>query len=149
MIQNAAHQKICKAMIRKSDVDRTVVETLCQSNPVLIIEGAAQIVKKEIAVVCKRGSGCPLQKKGYEDVFNFSWTKLHDYLQENCPAFLSVITATVCDVSSPVLSKSYQHILLTAAVGLHGRSQEMSLVQYLVGFMLKHGGCTERVTIIF
>ena len=65
------------------------------------------------------------------------------------PAFLSVITATVCDVSPPVLSKSYQHILLTATVGLHGRSQEMSLVQYLVGFMLKHGGCTERVTIIF
>nr|XP_022307392.1 uncharacterized protein LOC111113418 isoform X2 [Crassostrea virginica] len=131
-------------MLRKSNVEQTVVETLCQYNPMLIIEGAAQIVKKEIAVVCKRGSGCPLQKKGYEDVFNFSWTKLHDYLQENCPAFLSVITATVCDVSPPVLSKSYQHILLTAAVGLHGRSQEMSLVQYLVGFMLKHGGCTER-----
>ena len=80
---------------------------------------------------------------------NFSWTNLHDYLQENCPAFLSVITATVYDVSPFVLSKSYQHLLLTAAVGLHGRIQKMSLVQYLVGIMLKHDGCTERVTITF
>ncbi|XP_078310147.1 uncharacterized protein LOC111108372 isoform X3 [Crassostrea virginica] len=97
-----------------------------------------------ILLILKEAIPIRTDKKGYEDVFNFSWTKLHDYLQENCPAFLSVITATVCDVSPPVLGKSYQHILLTAAVGLHGRSQEMSLVQYLVGFMLKHGGCTER-----
>ena len=33
-------------MLRKLNVEQTVVETLCQYNPILIIEGAAQIVKK-------------------------------------------------------------------------------------------------------
>lgn len=132
-------------MIRGTNVDSAIVEALCQSNPACIITGAAKIVKLESVKVCKRGSGCPLQKKDYSDFFNFSWDHLHEYFRHHCPALLSIISATVCDLTPQVSSKPYQHIILTACIGLHGRSQEMSLVQFVVGFMLKHGGCTERV----
>ncbi|XP_061174425.1 uncharacterized protein LOC133183487 [Saccostrea echinata] len=117
---------------------------MCLSNPMCIITGAAKIVKSESVNICKRGSGCPLQKKDYGDFFNFSWDHIQEYLQKHCPALLSIITATVCDLTPSVSSKPYQHIILTACIGLHGRSQDMSLVQYVVGFILKHGGCTER-----
>lgn len=79
----------------------------------------------------------------YSDFSNFSWDHLHEYLWLHCPA-LSIITATVCDLTPHVSSKPYQHIVLAVCIGLHGRSQEMFLVQFVVGFMLKHGGCTER-----
>lgn len=72
LIQNDTHQKICKAMIRGTNVDSAVVEALCQSNPVCIITGAAKIVKSDSVKVCERGSGCPLQLKDYSDFFNFS-----------------------------------------------------------------------------
>ena len=145
LIQNVSHQKICKALIRGTNIDSNIVDTLCSSNPMCIITGAAKIVKSESVNICKRGSGCPLQKKDYGDFFNFSWDHIHEYLQEHCPALLSIITATVCDLTPSVSSKPFQHIILTACIGLHGRSQEMSLVQYIVGFILKHGGCTEGI----
>lgn len=144
LIQNDTHQKFCKALIRGTNVDSAIVEALCQSNPACIITGAAKIVKLESVKVCKRGSGCPLQKKDYSDFFNFSWDHLHEYFRHHCPALLSIISATVCDLTLQVSGKPYQHIILTACIGLHGRSQEMSLVQFVVGFMLKHGGCTEH-----
>nr|XP_022311471.1 uncharacterized protein LOC111116766 [Crassostrea virginica] len=36
------------------------------------------------------------------------------------------------------------HIMITAAIGLHSRSQELSVVQYLIGMVLTHGGCTQK-----
>lgn len=56
LIQNDTHQKICKALIRGTNVDSAIVEALCQSNPACIITGAAEIVKLESVKVCKRGS---------------------------------------------------------------------------------------------
>ncbi|CAC5407725.1 unnamed protein product [Mytilus coruscus] len=45
---------------------------------------------------------------------------------------------------SAVSSKLFHHVLMTSAIGLHGRNQEMSMVQFMTGFLLTHGGCTQR-----
>lgn len=144
LIKNEAHQKICKSLIRGSNVDTVIVDSLCNSNPMAVINGAVNIVKEESRKISKRGSGSYMQRKEYADFFNFQWENLYSELEQQCPALLAIVNSIVCDIPPSVSSKQYNNVLLTAAIGLHGRNQEMSLIQFMSGFMLTHGGCTQR-----
>lgn len=128
-------------------MEKVVVDTIAESCPMVVINAAAKIVKDECDKLCKRGSGTILQKKEHTDLFSFSWKKMYDELSQRCPGLLTTISYIVADVPPPIGSKAFHHILLSAAIGLHGRNQEMSLVQYMMGFILTHGGCTLRVYI--
>ena len=108
-----------------------------------------KIVREESKNISKRGSETALQKKSYEHFFSFQWEQLHQNLQEMCPGLLSIITSTVSDVPPTVGSKPFFHILQTAGIALHGRSQGMSLLQFMNGILLTHGGCTQRVYLYF
>jgi hypothetical protein len=44
-----------------------------------------------------------------------------------------------------VNNKPFQLVMHTISQILHARSQEMSLVQYLSGLVLMHGGCSLKV----
>ncbi|XP_069113384.1 LOW QUALITY PROTEIN: uncharacterized protein [Argopecten irradians] len=144
MVTDEAHQKICKALVRGSNVDENVVQSICETNPMAVMKVACKLIREECTQLSKRGSGSALQKKDFEDFFTFHWEMLHEELQRRCPALLSAVTAIVCDTSPNISTKPFHHILLTTAIGLHGRSQEMSLIQFMCGFILTHGGCTQR-----
>lgn len=71
---------------------------------------------------------------------------MYDDLSRTCPSLLELLSSVVCDIPPAPPSKPFVHIVLTAAVALHGRNQEMSLMHYFTGFILTHGGCTQRVS---
>ena len=86
-----------------------------------------------------------LQDKSSTDALEFTWDSLYAELQIRAPNVLK--TAMVTDIPIQVNEKPFQHIMYSVSQILHGRSQEMSLVQYLSGFVLLHGGCTLKVNI--
>lgn len=45
--------------------------------------------------------------------------------------------------------KKYLHIMQSVALALHGRSEQMSCLQYQIGFILLHGACKQRVSFNF
>lgn len=71
----------------------------------------------------------------------------HKELQLRAPNILQVIASAVCDVPVKVEDKKFAHILHSVASVLHGRSAEMSSLHYQIGFILAHGGCTQRVSV--
>lgn len=141
------HKRICKTILQGVNVEKGVLNIIAESSPLMVMNAAAKIVKEESGKLCKRGSGTILQKKEYSDIFSFNWKNLYDELSQSCPGLLTIISSVVADSPPQTGSKAFHHILLSAAIGLHGRSQEMSLVQYMMGFILTHGGCTLRVYI--
>ena len=145
IVKEGTHQQICKAIMRGGNTDCVVADILCKSKPNEIIRCSQKIVQEESRNISKRGSGTVLQKKNYENVFNFQWEEFHQNLQEKCPGLLSILTSAVSDIPPTVASKPFFHVLQSAGIVLHGRSQEMSLLQFMNGFLLTHGGCTQRV----
>lgn len=143
-IKEDAHQQICKAIARGGNADSTIVDILRKHNPMVLVQGSQKIVQEECKAVSKRGSGTLLQQKTHADFFNFRWENIYQQLQMMCPALLSIITATVSDIPPVVGSKPFLHALQTVGIALHGRSQEMAVMQYINGFLLYHGGCTQR-----
>ena len=85
-------------------------------------------------------------EEGVHRLFDFSWEMLHQELKDKCPVLLSVISASIGNIPTGVQSKPLRHVMLSTAMALHGRSQEMSVVQYITSFILLHGGCTQRVS---
>lgn len=54
---NEAHQKICKAIFKSDNVEKTVLDVLTISNPEEVVAAAANIVNAESKELCKRNSG--------------------------------------------------------------------------------------------
>ena len=88
-----------------------------------------------------------LQDKSSTNALEFTWDSLYAELQIRAPNVLKTVSAMVTDIPIQVNEKPFQHIMYSVSQILHGRSQEMSLVQYLSGFVLLHGGCTLKVNI--
>lgn len=106
------------------------------------------MIKKEALALCKRGSGSILQSKDFKDFFEFKWQQMKEELQRRCPTILSLLSAVVSDQELSSDSKSVIHVMVSAAIALHGRNQEMSLFQYMIAFVLTHGGCIQRVWLL-
>ena len=147
VIMNEAYKTICKAFVRGTNINRIILETISRESPVEIVNRTAQIVKEESHAICKRGSQTLLRKKDYEDFFTFTWEQLNNELKCSCPMLAAVMESVVWDIPQSVSSKAFRHIMLATALGLHGRSQEMSAIQYMIGFVLTQGGCTQRVSL--
>lgn len=141
---NEAHQKICKAIFKSDNVEKTVLDVLTISNPEEVVAAAANIVNAESKELCKRNSGSLLQKKDHASLMSFTWDKFHKELEIRAPNLLKVVSAVVSDIPVAPTEKKFMHILHTIATGFHGRSQEMSGLHYCTAFLLVHGGCTQR-----
>ena len=148
LVTSKPHQVICKAIVDNKDgMDNTIVSTLCNSNPKAVIEGVKKLIEAESSSVCRRGSGTALQQKQYEDYLNFSWETVQSDLQNRCPNIMSIINAMVHSPPPVIREKAFFHVMFSSAIGLHGRSQEMSSLHYMVAFILARGGCTQRVSV--
>ncbi|KAK6168270.1 hypothetical protein SNE40_022131 [Patella caerulea] len=111
-------------------------------NPKEVVMGAVKIIKKESALICKGESQSMLHKKDFKDVFKFSWEHLYREILKFCPGLLSILTAATSETPPNLSNKGLRHILVASAVLLHGRNQLMSLIHYIIGLIMSHGGCT-------
>lgn len=107
-----------------------------------------KVVSKECQRLCKRGSGSILQTKSYDSIFRFTWDELNKEIQIRAPNMLQIVSSIISDTVIPPTEKKYVHLMNTVATALHGRSDQMSCLQYQVGFILTHGACKQRVRFI-
>lgn len=56
------HKVLCKAIVDNNNVDNTIVNCLCQSNPNVVVNAVAKLIEDECNKACRRGSGSFLQK---------------------------------------------------------------------------------------
>lgn len=145
LIVNECYKKVCKKIVSNQNVELGIVAIISDYNKDAVSSVCCKIISKECKELCRRNSGSVLQKKGHHDLMNFSWDKFNQELQIRAPHTLKVISAIVVDIPSSVTGKKYLSVLHTMASGLHGRSAEMSALQYIVGFIMTHGGCTLKV----
>lgn len=96
-----------------------------------------------------RGDRGPFSRvKSLKIFLEFKWQQMKEELQRRCPTILSLLSAVVSDQELSSDSKSVIHVMVSAAIALHGRNQEMSLFQYMIAFVLTHGGCIQRVWLL-
>ncbi|XP_062586325.1 uncharacterized protein LOC134247949 [Saccostrea cucullata] len=144
LITSEVQKTICKVIVRGNNAERTIVNNLCSSHPEVVTDEVAKIVTKEAHALCKRGSGSILQSKDFQDIFQFKWERLKEELKIRCPTILALLSAVVSDKELSSDSKGFIHIMVSVAIALHGRNQEMSLFQYMIALVLTHGGCIQR-----
>ncbi|XP_048770593.2 uncharacterized protein LOC125676812 [Ostrea edulis] len=144
LITSELHKSICKTIVGRSNVEQTIVNHLCSSNPEVVTNGVSRVVMKEAQTLCKRGSGSILQSKNFKDFFQFKWEQMKEELRRRCPTILTLLSAVVSDKELSSESKGFIHIMVSAAIALHGRNQEMSFSQYMTALVLTHGGCIQR-----
>lgn len=126
-------------------MDKVIADEIVATNPSLVVKAVADIVKRESQGICKSGSGTLLWKKNLDDFLSFNWDDLNKELSLTCPSLMTIMSSIVSDMPLEKDSKSLHHMLALTAIGLHARNQEMSVIQYIIGFVLTHGGCTLRV----
>ena len=73
------------------------------------------------------------------------WDKLHGELQLRAPNLLEVFSTAESPIPKSVSDSKLHHALLATAICLQGRFREMTTLQYLMGFVMLHGNCTQRV----
>lgn len=147
-ISNESHKKICRVFCRGQNVDKCILDILSNSVPELVSSAASKIVSKECQRLRKRGSGSILQTKSYDSIFRFTWDELNKEIQIRAPNMLQIVSSIISDTVIPPTEKKYVHLMNTVATALHGRSDQMSCLQYQVGFILTHGACKQRVRFI-
>lgn len=138
-------KRICKATLQGVNVNKVIVDELFAENPSPSIEAVADILKQESQSICKQGPGTILRKKNLDDFLSFRWEALNKEMSVICPKLMTIMSSVVSDVPLQIDSKPFHHMLVSTAIALHGRNQEMSVIQYIIGFILTHGGCTLRV----
>lgn len=126
-------------------MNKVIVDELVGENTSPVIKAVADILKQESQSICKQGPGTILRKKNLDDFLSFSWEALNKEMTVSCPNLMTIMSSVVSDVPLQIDSKPFHHILVSTANALHGRNQEMSVIQYIIGFILTHGGCTLRV----
>lgn len=147
-ISNESQKKICRVLCRGQNVDKCILDILSNSVPELVSSAASKIVSKECQRLCKRGSGSILQTKSYDSIFRFTWDELNKEIQIRAPNMLQIVSSIISDTVIPPTEKKYVHLMNTVATALHGRSDQMSCLQYQVRFILTHGACKQRVRFV-
>lgn len=123
---------------------KVIVDELVAENPSPVTKAVADIIKQESQSICKQGSDTILRKKNLDDFFSFSWEALNKEMSVSCPNLMTIMSSVVFDVPFQIESKPFHHMFVSTAIALHGRNQEMSVIQYIIAFILTHGGCTLR-----
>jgi hypothetical protein len=130
-------------------VEEGLLKTIVSNKPDSVVSAAAELINSECEDLCKRNSESILRDKSHENIMTFSWDKFYSELQLRAPGFIRVFSAAVVSVPKSLSDSKLQHVLLAAAICLQGRNREMTTVQHLIGFIMSHGSCTQRVRILY
>lgn len=137
--------KNCKVFFRDQDVEDSLLRIVVTVRPDLVVSAAANLINSERENICNRNSGGILRDKTHENIMQFTWDKLHRELQLKAPYLLKVFSAAVSPIPVSISDSKLHHALLSAGICLQGRSREMTTLQYLLGFVMLHGSCTQKV----
>lgn len=111
-----------------------------------VFKAVADILKQVSQNICKQGSGTILRKKNLHDFLSFSWEAPNKEMSVSCPNLITIMPSVVSDVPLQIDSKPFHHMFVSTAIALHGRNQDMSVIQYIIGFILtQFGGCILQV----
>lgn len=146
-ITNKAHKKVCKAIIWGKNVERSIVDIIRKYKPEKVSTGAASVVANECKELCRKNSNSLLQAGTHHDILSFTWDKFHQELALRAPNTLRIVSSMLSDVPLSPEGKPFLNLMHTISMALHSRYNQMSLTQYLCGFVLMHGGCIMRVCI--
>lgn len=144
LITNEAHKKVCKAIIWGKNVERSIVDIIRKHKPEEVSSGAASVVADECKELCFKNSNSVLQARAHHDILSFTWDKFHQELALRAPNTLRIVSSMLSDVPLSPEGKPFLNLMHTISMALHSRYNQMSLTQYLCGFVLMHGGCTMR-----
>lgn len=140
------HQKkYCKVLFRDRDVEEGLLKIIISWNPNSVVTAAANVINSECENICKRNSGSILMDKTHDNIMQFTSDKLHGELQLRAPNLLKVFSTAVSPIPKSVSDSKLHHALLATAICLQGRFREITTLQYLMGFIMLHGNCTQRV----
>lgn len=120
---------------------------LRKHKPEEVSSGAASVVADECKELCFKNSNSVLQARAHHDNLSFTWDKFHQELTLRAPNTLRIVSSMLSDVPLSPEGKPFLNLMHTTSMALHSRYNQMSLTQYLCGFVLMHGGCTMRVCI--
>uniref|UniRef100_A0A8W8MLR6 Uncharacterized protein n=1 Tax=Magallana gigas TaxID=29159 RepID=A0A8W8MLR6_MAGGI len=98
----------------------------------------------ECKELCCKNSNSVLQARSHHDILSFTWDKFHQELTLRAPNTLRIVSSMLSDVPLSPEGKPFLNLMHTISMALHSRYNQMSLTQYLCGFVLMHGGCTRR-----
>lgn len=121
---------------------------MLSNKPDSIVSAAAELINSECEEICKRNSESIIRDKSHENMMSFSWDKFHSELQLRAPGLFRVFSAAVVTVPKLVSDSKLQPVLLAVAICLQGRNREMTTLQYLIGVVMLHGSCAQRVRIL-
>nr|XP_034298978.1 uncharacterized protein LOC109620531 isoform X1 [Crassostrea gigas] len=144
LITNEAHKKVCKAIIWGKNVERSIVDIIRKHKPEEVSSGAASVVADECKELCFKNSNSVLQARAHHDILSFTWDKFHQELTLRAPNTLRIVSSMLSDVPLSPEGKPFLNLMHTISMAIHSRYNQMSLTQYLCGFVLMHGGCTMR-----
>ncbi|XP_069109713.1 uncharacterized protein [Argopecten irradians] len=143
-VSNKDYQKMFKVIFREKNVEKGLIDIVKNTAPDELVTAVAGMVSEEARTICQRNSNTVLQQKSQEGILKFSWDSLNKELQVGTPHLLKVVSAIVSDIPVELGEKPFLHIMHSTAIALHGRFREMSVVQYLTGLVMMHGGCTYK-----
>jgi hypothetical protein len=135
-------------MIWSKNVERSIIDIVRKYQPGEVSTGAATIVANECKELSRKNSNSVLQGGTLNDILSFTWDKFHKELTLRAPNTLRIVSSMLSDVPMSPGGKPFVNLMHTISMALHSRYNQMSLTQYLCGFILLHGGCTKRVRVI-
>ncbi|XP_061188750.1 uncharacterized protein LOC133196920 [Saccostrea echinata] len=147
LVRNETEQKICRAIFNgrsSGNAKNAIIAVVSTAYRKEVVTAVSHIISCESKELCKRNSGSILQQKDHNSILEFSWDKFYRELHIKAPNTLRVIQSAVSDVPVAIGEKKFINLMLTVASAFHGRNQEMPSVHYQLGFILAHGGCTQR-----
>ncbi|XP_052710924.1 uncharacterized protein LOC128185347, partial [Crassostrea angulata] len=97
----------------------------------------SKCVKEECKLLCGKNDPSILRGNTSEDIISIDFLKIANELKEKAPAFSQILEDTM-NTTKPVA------LVSSAAVILHHRNQNMSLIHHAVGQLLDHGGATDE-----
>lgn len=98
----------------------------------------SKCVKEECKLLCSKNNPLILRGSTTEDIHSTDFLKIANELKEKAPVFSQMLKDTM-NTTKPV------GLVSSAAVILHHRNHNMSLIRHVVGQLLDYGGATDKV----
>jgi hypothetical protein len=95
-------------------------------------------IKEECRLLCSKKDPSLLRGNSPDCLASVDLKKIGTELQQRAPGFYQLLTGIIDTID-------YAAVVSSAAVLLHHKNQNMSLIHHMVGQLLEHGGATDEV----
>lgn len=106
------------------------------------VKSVTKYVKEECKLLCGKKDASVLRGNSPDCLASVDFQRINAELRQRAPVF-SKLLADIMNTTEPVA------LVSSAAILLHHRNQNMSLIHHVVGQLLEHGGATDEVMSCF